>query len=198
VIRNLVTGKEQREPGGMRPPPAQATDEGPAAPARAATIEFSADSKTVVFSIFPSKAENDKAKKDKKVLVAITDGNDTTSINISLEDLMRKAQQSDALIYSISIVSEEEPRAVKKARRALHDLAAASGAMDYYHKDLEDVDRIVPEVANEIRHQYTRAYSPLNPALDGIFRKITVTVNAPGRPDARSRNGYYANAFVKK
>ena len=140
----------------------------------------------------------EKAKKDKKVLVAITDGNDTTSINISLEDLMRKAQQSDALIYSISIVSEEEPRAVKKARRALHDLAAASGAMDYYHKDLEDVDRIVPEVANEIRHQYTRAYSPLNPALDGIFRKITVTVNAPGRPDARSRNGYYANAFVKK
>jgi len=140
----------------------------------------------------------EKAKKDKKVLVAITDGNDTTSINISLEDLMRKAQQSDALIYSISIVSEEEPRAVKKARRALHDLAAASGAMDYYHKDLEDVDRIVPEVANEIRHQYTRAYSPLNPALDGIFRKITVTVNAPGRPDVRSRNGYYANAFVKK
>jgi len=83
----------------------------------------------------------------KKALVLITDGNDTTSINISLEDLMRKAQQSDALIYSISIVSEEEPRAVKKARRALHDLAAASGAMDYYHKDLEDVDRIVPEVA---------------------------------------------------
>jgi len=56
----------------------------------------------------------EKAKKDKKVLIAITDGNDTTSINISLEDLMRKAQQSDALIYSIGIVSEEEPRAVKK------------------------------------------------------------------------------------
>ena len=139
----------------------------------------------------------EKAKKDKKVLVVITDGNDNTS-NITLEDLMRKAQQSDILIYSIGILSEEEPREGKKARRALHDLALASGAMDYYPKDLEEVDRIVPEVAHEIRNQYTLAYSPLNPALDGTFRKITVTVNAPGRPNVRSRNGYYANSTAKK
>src|ERR1017187_3410338 len=36
----------------------------------------------------------DKAKKDKKVLVVVTDGNDNTS-NLNLEELMRKAQQSD-------------------------------------------------------------------------------------------------------
>ena len=75
----------------------------------------------------------DKAKKDKKVLVVVTDGNDNTS-NINLEELMRKAQQSDVLIYSIGILSEEEPREAKKAQRALHDLAVASGAMDYYPK----------------------------------------------------------------
>jgi Ca-activated chloride channel homolog len=103
----------------------------------------------------------EKAKKDKKVLVVLTDGNDNTS-NINQEDLMRKAQQSGVLIYSIGILSEEEPREGKKARRALHDLALASGAMDYYPKDLEEVDRIVPEVAHEIRNQYTLAYSPLN------------------------------------
>jgi Ca-activated chloride channel family protein len=139
----------------------------------------------------------DKAKKDKKVLVIVTDGNDNTS-NINLEELMRKAQQSDVLIYSIGILSEEEPREAKKAKRALSDLAKASGAMDYYPKDLEEIDKIVPEVAHEIRNQYTLAYSPLNPALDGTFRKITVTVNAPGRPSVRSRNGYYANASANK
>jgi VWFA-related protein len=139
----------------------------------------------------------EKAKKDKKVLVVVTDGNDNTS-NLNLEELMRKAQQSDVLIYSIGILSEEEPREAKKARRALHDLALSSGAMDYYPKDLEEVDRIVPEVAHEIRNQYTLAYSPLNTALDGTFRRITVTVNAPGRPNVRSRNGYYANASANK
>src|SRR5579862_1953558 len=134
----------------------------------------------------------DKAKKDKKVLVVVTDGNDNTS-NINLEDLMRKAQQSDVLIYSIGILSEEEPREARKAKRALHDLAIASGGLDYYPKDLAEVDKIPPEVAHEIRNQYTLAYTPTNTAMDGTFRKITVNVNAPGRPTVRTRNGYYAS-----
>ena len=68
VIRSLVTGKEQREPGGARPQPAPATgaEEGPPPEARGAVITFSADSRTVVFSTFPSKADTDKAKKEKK------------------------------------------------------------------------------------------------------------------------------------
>jgi dipeptidyl aminopeptidase/acylaminoacyl peptidase len=68
VIRNLVSGKEQREGAGARPAPTPPTpgEEGPAAPAPAAVLIFSADSKTVVFSTFPTKAETDKAKKDRK------------------------------------------------------------------------------------------------------------------------------------
>jgi dipeptidyl aminopeptidase/acylaminoacyl peptidase len=68
VIRNLVTGKEQREPAGARPAPAVPTpgEEGPAPTARTATLTFSADSKTLVFSTFAARAEIDKAKKDKK------------------------------------------------------------------------------------------------------------------------------------
>jgi VWFA-related protein len=133
----------------------------------------------------------DKGKKDKKVLIVVTDGNDNTS-NIGLEELVRKAQQSDVLIYSIGILSEEEPREARKAKRALHDLGIASGGLDYYPKDLAEVDKITPEVAHEIRNQYTLAYSPTNAAMDGSFRKITVNVNAPGRLTVRTRNGYYA------
>jgi len=68
VIRNLVTGKEQREPAGVRPAPTPPTpgEEGPAPEVRGAILEFSADSKTVVFSTFPAKAEIDKARKDRK------------------------------------------------------------------------------------------------------------------------------------
>jgi len=133
----------------------------------------------------------DKGKKDKKVLVVITDGNDNTS-SINLEDLVRKAQQAGVLVYSIGILSEEEPREARRAKRALHDLAVASGGLDYYPKDLEEVQRITPEVAREIRNQYTLAYTPSNTALDGSFRKLAVVVNAPGRPTVRTRNGYYA------
>jgi Ca-activated chloride channel homolog len=138
----------------------------------------------------------DKGKKDKKVLIVVTDGNDNTS-NISLEDVVRKAQQSDILIYSIGILSEEEPREAKAAKRALHDLAVASGGVDYYPKDVAEIDRIIPDVAHEIRNQYTIAYTSTNPALDGTFRKINVILNAPGRLTVRSRNGYYATGSNK-
>ncbi len=138
----------------------------------------------------------EKGKKDKKVLVVITDGNDNTS-TIGLEDLVKKSQQNEVLIYLIGILGEEDQREAKKARRAMRDLAAASGGMDYYPKDLEEVDRITPEVAHEIRNQYTLAYTPNNLALDGTYRKINVLVNAPGKPTVRTRNGYYASPGAK-
>ncbi len=68
VVRNLVTGQDTRFPAGMRPAPTPAAtpEEAPEAPTRGAVIEFSADSRMVVFSVFPSKAETAQAKKDKK------------------------------------------------------------------------------------------------------------------------------------
>jgi Ca-activated chloride channel family protein len=133
----------------------------------------------------------EKGKKDKKVLLVVTDGNDNASIE-TLEQLVRKAQQSEVLIYCIGLLNDEEPREAKKARRALNALAKASGGLDYYPKDLTEVDKITPEVAHEIRNQYIVAYSPTNAALDGTFRKLNVTVKAPGNPAVRTRSGYYA------
>ncbi|MCU1236565.1 MAG: peptidase prolyl oligopeptidase active site domain protein [Candidatus Solibacter sp.] len=68
VIRDLVTGKEQREAAGARPAPTPPTpgEENPTLVAPGAVLNFSADSKTLVFSTFPAKADTDKAKKDKK------------------------------------------------------------------------------------------------------------------------------------
>lgn len=68
IVRNLVTGQETRQPAGQRPPAPTATveEEGPPPQPRAVTIAFSADSKTLVFSTFATKADVDKAKKEKK------------------------------------------------------------------------------------------------------------------------------------
>jgi VWFA-related protein len=131
-------------------------------------------------------------KKSKKVLLVITDGNDNTS-NETLEQLVRKARQSEVLIYCIGLLAEEDAREGRAAKRALKALAEASGGLDYYPKTLAEVETITPQIAHEIRNQYILAYSPLNQALDGTFRAIRVTVNAPGHPTVRTRNGYFAN-----
>lgn len=139
----------------------------------------------------------DKAKKDKKVILVVTDGNDTASME-TLEKLVAKARQSEVLIYAIGILGEEEPRESKKAQRALKALTEASGGMVYYPKQLPDVEKMSLDIAHEIRNQYIIAYTPALQALDGSFRQIKVTVNGPGRPVVRTRNGYYATPDVPK
>ncbi|HUK16674.1 MAG TPA: VWA domain-containing protein [Bryobacteraceae bacterium] len=133
----------------------------------------------------------EKGHKDKKVLVVVTDGNDNSSV-ISLENLVKASQQAGVLIYSVGLLSEEERREAQKAKRALMDLAEATGGEAFFPKELSEVDRIATQVAHDIRNQYTIAYTPSNANMDGKFRAIKIAVNAPGKPNVRTRNGYYA------
>jgi VWFA-related protein len=132
-----------------------------------------------------------KAHKEKKVLVVVTDGVDNASSE-SLEDLVRDARQSEVLIYSVGLLTEEEKRSAASAKRQLNSLAEATGGEVFYPKELTEVDRIAHQVARDIRSQYTIGYKPSNEALDGTFRKIKVSVKAPGNPVPRTRTGYYA------
>ncbi len=133
----------------------------------------------------------EKAKKDKKVLVVITDGDDNSSV-INLENLVRASQQSEVIVYCVGLLSEEEKRAASRARRALNALAEATGGQSYFPKELSEVEKIAHQVAKDVRNQYTIAYSPSNQALDGTFRQVRVTANAAGKPQVRTRSGYYA------
>lgn len=135
---------------------------------------------------------NKEAKKDKKVLLVITDGNDNAS-NISLEKIVQRANQSDVLVYAIGLFTEEEKREASKARRALKELTNATGGIDFYPKDVADVQALAVEVAHDIRNQYTIAYTPSIQELDGTYRQIKVVADSPGKPVVRTRTGYYAS-----
>src|SRR5207302_7059617 len=117
----------------------------------------------------------EKAHKDKKVLVVVTDGNDNSSV-ISLENLVKASQQSEILIYGIGLLSEEERREAKRAERALNELAVATGGETFFPKDVTEVERIAHLVARDIRNQYTIQYTPTNQAMDGSFRAIKIGV----------------------
>jgi VWFA-related protein len=133
----------------------------------------------------------EKGKRDKKVTLVVTDGNDNAS-SMSLDALVRQAQQDDVLVYAIGLLTEEEKREATKARRALGILVENTGGQVFYPKDVSEVEKIAHDVAHDIRNQYTIAYTPTNTALDGTFRQIKLVVKAPGNPLARTRSGYYA------
>ncbi len=132
-----------------------------------------------------------KAKRDKKVLLVVTDGNDNASTE-TLEAVVRDAQQSDVLIYAIGLLSQEERKEARSAKRALDLLVTSTGGQVFYPNSVTEVEAIAKEVARDIRSQYTIAYTPSNSVLDGTFRTIKVLVKGRNNPTARTRMGYYA------
>jgi Ca-activated chloride channel family protein len=133
----------------------------------------------------------ENGKKDKKVLVVVTDGDDNNSSG-TLENLVKASQQSEVLIYTVGLLAEEEKREAKRATRALNAIAEATGGKSYYPKELKEVEGICQQVARDIRSQYIIQYSPKILALDGSFRTIRVVANGPNHPVVRTRSGYYA------
>jgi Ca-activated chloride channel homolog len=135
-----------------------------------------------------------KAGRDKHVLLIVTDGEDNSS-HFTLEKTIHEIQKTDTVIYSIGLLSQESKKSAKKAKRALEDIARASGGVAYFPENVEDVHNICQQVAHDIRNQYTLAYYPTNTRRDGTFRSVTVEVIPPrgrGKLVARTRNGYYA------
>src|SRR6267142_4354404 len=135
-----------------------------------------------------------KGVKEKKVLLIVTDGEDNTSRN-SLEKTLREIQKTSTVIYTIGLLGQENKRSAKNAKKALTEIAVASGGLAFFPENVDDVHAICEQVAHDIRHQYTLAYYPSNGAKDGTFRAVHVDVIPPrghGKLVARTRNGYYA------
>lgn len=135
-----------------------------------------------------------KAHKDKRVLLVVTDGEDNTSHN-SLDKAIKEVQKTDTVIYTIGLLSEESKKNSKRAKKALEQLAQASGGLAFFPENVDDVRNICEQVARDVRNQYTLAYYPTNIKRDGTFRAVQVEVIPPrgrGKLVARTRNGYYA------
>ena len=140
--------------------------------------------------------------RDKKVLLVITDGEDNAS-RYSFEELIRYAQKSNAVIYTIGLLGSEEPGGLFKihggsagrAAKILEKLAEVTGGLPYRPRSLDEVQGTCEQVAHDIRNQYTLAYYPSNTKKDGTFRTVRVDAFARGshtKLAVRTRPGYYA------
>lgn len=140
--------------------------------------------------------------RDKKVLLVVTDGEDNAS-RYSYEELLRYAQKSTAVIYTIGLLGSEEPGGLFKihggsahrAAKILEKIAEATGGQSYLPRSLEEVGGTCEQVAHDIRNQYTLAYYPSNARKDGTFRSVRIDAFASGshaKLGVRTRPGYYA------
>lgn len=131
-----------------------------------------------------------KGNRDKKVLIVVSDGGDNAS-QYTLRQVLAMAVQSNAIIYTIGIYTEEDP---DQKPDALRQLSRATGGEAFFPRSIPDVVPVCEQIARDIREQYTLAYAPANRTQDGAYRVIQVKVTAPGygRLSVRTRAGYYS------
>lgn len=131
-----------------------------------------------------------KAKRDKKVLVIITDGEDNSSF-ATQQKVIEAAHLTNTIVYAIGLLGEEKPESAARAKSQLEALTTATGGRAWFIADVSAIAGITPEIAHEIRNQYVLGYTSSDPNKDGSFRTIRVEVNVPGAT-VRTRSGYYA------
>ncbi len=130
----------------------------------------------------------------RRVMVVLSDGEDTNSERFRLGDAKRELQRADALFYAInpSGPSIRLNKISTKGHDGMIALANDTGGVAFLPDKIEDLTKVFHQITSELQAQYLLGYDSSAENNDGKFRRITVRV--PKRPELRirARTGYYA------
>jgi Ca-activated chloride channel homolog len=133
----------------------------------------------------------DHATRDRRVLLAITDGRDNAS-ETAEKQIATMSRASETAVFGIGLFALSNSSEAKEGRHELDAITQPTGGVAEYPSTLAEVDDVALDLAHQIRRQYTLAYTPTNQALDGTYRKIRVEVRGPEPMTVRTRTGYVA------
>ena len=124
-------------------------------------------------------------------LLIVTDGEDNAS-KIELEQLVRRLEETETVIYAVGLLSAEDRNTAKRAARAIRHIVKATGGVAFFPSDVNEINTIVEKIAQDIRNQYILAYSPHRSNPSGFRRvKIILTGKNTKQLKVRHRPGYY-------
>jgi VWFA-related protein len=136
-------------------------------------------------AVYLAAEEKLKGEIGRKVMVVITDGDDTSS-KVHKEEAIEAAQKHDVIIYGIGVRSEDfVPGVLKKFADE------TGGAFFSPHAQFSEIQAAFRAIGEEIQGQYSLAYSSTNKKKDGTFRSIDLRCKVRG-VRVRTRKGYYA------
>ena len=129
----------------------------------------------------------------RRVIVALSDGEDNRSIENRLTDVLQELQLANCLFYSINPSGRSYSTNYfgRRAQEGMEEMARQTGGASFVAESIEELAGIYERVADELQGQYLLGY--YSPATSGksIYRRITIKVS--GRPDlhVKARPGYY-------
>jgi Ca-activated chloride channel family protein len=138
-------------------------------------------------------------KKDgRKVLVLVSDGEDTAS-STNYAQALEQALRNEVMIYSIiDVPIEASAGRGLGGEHALITLAEQTGGKSFYAGD-GGLDKAFARVSDDLRTQYVLGYYPRNQERGRTFHRVQVTVPRAAAQDfnIRHKTGYYMDAPAK-
>lgn len=133
------------------------------------------------------------AEHTRRAIILLTDGVDTSS-RLGMHEAIERAQKADALIYAIGI---GDRYSFNVNEGALKKIAEQTGGRAYFPRHERDLRDAFTQIQKDLREQYLVAYSPLNKARDGSFRKIEIQLINPALRQQDLKLNYRSGYFAK-
>jgi len=121
----------------------------------------------------------------RKALIIVTDGEDNTS-RVSYEDMLTYARSARVPLYFIRIGLGFADIGGKSNMKSL---AAESGGMAYFIRDVKQLDETYKRLENDLRSQYLIAYNTESSKKDTAYRTVEVRTSRPA-VTVRTIRGY--------
>jgi Ca-activated chloride channel homolog len=135
----------------------------------------------------------ERADRDKRVIIVLSDGKDTASRH-TREQMLRRVELNDATVFAVgmgdhSTGDDADPGLLRR-------LARVGGGTAYSPKSERDIVEVFEEIAANVRRGYTIGYVPRGTDAAPPFMRIQVKVQVPGRRGltVRHRPGYLVPA----
>ena len=133
------------------------------------------------------------AEHTRRAIILLTDGQDTSS-RVKMDEAIEKAQKADALIYAIGI---GDRYSFNVNEGSLRKIAEKTGGRAYFPRHERDLRDAFAQIQKDLREQYLVAYSPINKAHDGSYRKIEIQIVNPELRQQNLKLNYRAGYFAK-
>jgi Ca-activated chloride channel homolog len=139
----------------------------------------------------------------KKAVLVVTDGEDTTSVT-RFDKALQNIRESEMLVYSVGIKGApgfdmgtdqllgSTPNSTTVDMKVLNQFGEASGGKAWEISEAaygKKMDEVLETIAAELRSQYSIGYYPTHPVKDGKWHKVRIRMKNPDY-SARARKEY--------
>ena len=132
-------------------------------------------------------------ERQRRVVVLISDGEDTSSL-LKFEEVLNLARQSDAIIYTIRVPSTGPGLSPRRDNGIVMELfAKETGGKAFVARGGSDAAKVADEISDELANQYRLTFTPQQTTAKRPLHRVLVRVS---RPDlkVRTRPGYLSPA----